>query len=505
MKTYYAGISILLVALNANAVSFDCKKASTAVEQMICGDSLLGKLDDALSQNYKRMLNANLFGNSRNDLISDQKIWNANRNKCTDKDCLVNSYQLRVDTVCRYGVIAGNSVSMGPHDFCVNSDSVMGAMKAQTNSGVVEYKPMESRVAEPPAQPPHATTSPRKTITTITGKVAAGGSDANGSITPDKGKRVTFLDDSPLADSIYEQCKVRDICEVSGEINNGHLTSITSVKLVKKDQPKQEVPQSYYEVKTFECKNAAADVLKIICGDRQLSTLDVRLSEAYDEHTKLFQNFNDVERTRLGDLLKQDHLNWYRDVLLKCKTAKCAEDAYTQRNDEMYKMAGRLEMQIQEVRQSKIAVGTKSSQPVVATTPVRPTTTKVNSYASQQVVKVMGITEPTLENVGAMTIQLISLRSGYMQLTADYCGLFNAHPAQRNIEMRFKDVTTGGIERLDTGGYCAKVWCKNSKQCMSRSRTDECFDLEGGQSQNHGPKLLAGIAFLSEQCAAMSR
>ena len=90
-------IGMMFMAFNANAVSFDCNKASTPIEKAICSDPLLGKLDDALTQNYKRMLAANIGDGAKSDLRATQKAWMAARNKCTNNSCIAEAYRQRVD------------------------------------------------------------------------------------------------------------------------------------------------------------------------------------------------------------------------------------------------------------------------------------------------------------------------------------------------------------------------------------------------------------------------
>jgi len=98
--------------------SFDCAKASTFSEKAVCTDALLGKLDGALSQNYKYMLASDIGDGARNDLKATQKKWLADRNKCTDNQCLVSNYQKRMDEVCEYPVISGL------HPICTSSDEI---------------------------------------------------------------------------------------------------------------------------------------------------------------------------------------------------------------------------------------------------------------------------------------------------------------------------------------------------------------------------------------------
>lgn len=99
--------------------SFDCSKASTFSEKAICSEPLLGKLDGALSENYKSMLASNIGEGARTDLKATQRKWlSAERNKCTDNQCLVNAYRKRMDEVCDYPVISG------AHPICTNSDEI---------------------------------------------------------------------------------------------------------------------------------------------------------------------------------------------------------------------------------------------------------------------------------------------------------------------------------------------------------------------------------------------
>lgn len=98
--------------------SFDCAKASTFAETAVCTDVLLGRLDGALAENYKFMLAANIGDGAKSDLKATQKKWLAERNTCTDKQCLVSAYRKRTDEICEYPVITG------VHPVCNSSDDV---------------------------------------------------------------------------------------------------------------------------------------------------------------------------------------------------------------------------------------------------------------------------------------------------------------------------------------------------------------------------------------------
>ena len=137
-------LMLLSLASVAHAASFDCAKASTPIEKTICGDTLLGQLDDALGENYKSMSHSNIGDGAINDLKTSQRSWMKERNKCADKKCLEESYRKRIDAVCDYPVIKGS------HPSCIDSDSIgVEIVKVQAPvvrtpavSGIVNNEPL---------------------------------------------------------------------------------------------------------------------------------------------------------------------------------------------------------------------------------------------------------------------------------------------------------------------------------------------------------------------------
>ncbi|MBB5508729.1 lysozyme inhibitor LprI family protein [Paraburkholderia atlantica] len=117
MKFRHLLAALLIVSPLAHATSFDCKKASTYVEKTICSSPLLGKLDDALADNYRDMLASDL-GDGGTGLKKEQRAWVAQRNKCTSEKCLVDLYRKRVDDVCDAPVVTGI------HAACVQSEDI---------------------------------------------------------------------------------------------------------------------------------------------------------------------------------------------------------------------------------------------------------------------------------------------------------------------------------------------------------------------------------------------
>jgi uncharacterized protein len=112
-------LTMLLATMfvTGHAASFDCQKASTFVEKEICSNALLGKLDEALDENYKSMQAAD-FGASRKTLKAEQLKWLSTRNKCATTKCIIDTYRKRVDETCDYGVVSG------VHPPCTLADDV---------------------------------------------------------------------------------------------------------------------------------------------------------------------------------------------------------------------------------------------------------------------------------------------------------------------------------------------------------------------------------------------
>jgi uncharacterized protein len=90
-----------------NAASFDCKKADTPIEKWICADEILGKLDEALGENYKYTLASDIGDGARKELKKTQKERINKRDKRADIKCVEELYRSRIDDVCGYPVLLG--------------------------------------------------------------------------------------------------------------------------------------------------------------------------------------------------------------------------------------------------------------------------------------------------------------------------------------------------------------------------------------------------------------
>ncbi|MBF0098606.1 MAG: DUF1311 domain-containing protein [Magnetococcales bacterium] len=89
--------------------SFDCGKAASAVEKMICGDANLAAADGALGELYQQALRAS---GDKERLKSQQLAWLKQvRNPCSTVACLQSAYQHRLQALAGSG--AGGDGGVG--------------------------------------------------------------------------------------------------------------------------------------------------------------------------------------------------------------------------------------------------------------------------------------------------------------------------------------------------------------------------------------------------------
>jgi len=97
MKYSTLVFALLLVPASAFAASsqggasFDCAKAKSAVEKMICADGELSTLDWTAADYYRKA--GETMPGAKSCLLDDQRAWLAKlRNACKDKACLKRVY-----------------------------------------------------------------------------------------------------------------------------------------------------------------------------------------------------------------------------------------------------------------------------------------------------------------------------------------------------------------------------------------------------------------------------
>ena len=91
----FKALLLLLVwpAASVQAASFDCAKAATPVERMVCASQELSALDERLGDIYKQGLEQE---GAAPRLRASQKAWLAARGKCGDTRCVKERYEDRL-------------------------------------------------------------------------------------------------------------------------------------------------------------------------------------------------------------------------------------------------------------------------------------------------------------------------------------------------------------------------------------------------------------------------
>ena len=79
------------------APSFDCTKASTGAERLICNSRELSEIDVKMSQVFKKEINSSV---DKTPLKDSQRKWRKNtRDACSDSSCMLKAYQTRIDEI----------------------------------------------------------------------------------------------------------------------------------------------------------------------------------------------------------------------------------------------------------------------------------------------------------------------------------------------------------------------------------------------------------------------
>ncbi len=89
-------LAFALAPLSAEAQSFNCSRASTADEVLICQDATLSRLDERMAGMYSRLRNR-LVGHGREGLMDGQAEWLRSRHACgRDAGCIEDAYRRRI-------------------------------------------------------------------------------------------------------------------------------------------------------------------------------------------------------------------------------------------------------------------------------------------------------------------------------------------------------------------------------------------------------------------------
>src|SRR5262245_41448965 len=95
------------IPAEARKPSFDCAKANTASQKVVCKDETLGSLDHEMMRLYE--LAAGAGEKERNELAATQRKWVATREACTKEadasGCMIQQYGRRIHEIDRKSVV----------------------------------------------------------------------------------------------------------------------------------------------------------------------------------------------------------------------------------------------------------------------------------------------------------------------------------------------------------------------------------------------------------------
>lgn len=92
-KINSTNISLEQIGSNKNSPSFDCRKAKSTAEKLICADSQLSSLDRELSNYYIQAKQISF--DKENFKKETEAAWIKRERECFDKNCLINWYTAR--------------------------------------------------------------------------------------------------------------------------------------------------------------------------------------------------------------------------------------------------------------------------------------------------------------------------------------------------------------------------------------------------------------------------
>ena len=96
MNKYIVIVFSLLISSSVFGASFNCNKAATKLELLICENNELSDLDSQLGTLYSK-LRKSLSADEKRKLKKEQILWIKQRNRCgLSNDCLIYSYEVRI-------------------------------------------------------------------------------------------------------------------------------------------------------------------------------------------------------------------------------------------------------------------------------------------------------------------------------------------------------------------------------------------------------------------------
>ena len=151
MRKTIATVGLLFASVAAGA-SFDCTKAGTPIEKVICANPTVSVLDDQLADAYREQLRT---VTDPGTLKSQQRAWMSQiRNNCEDVTCLEAAYKSRIEELDGNAIKGPVASSFEPP--VASASEPPAAIPPQVTQSETSQAHSQPE-AQPPVVPPHET------------------------------------------------------------------------------------------------------------------------------------------------------------------------------------------------------------------------------------------------------------------------------------------------------------------------------------------------------------
>lgn len=102
-------LASLITPASLDAASFDCARAKTRVEKLVCAEPELSNLDEELAEQYRVTVQSATSERLRTRIRQEQTNWLKRRDACTERRCVEEAYRARLDELVRLAVDSSSS------------------------------------------------------------------------------------------------------------------------------------------------------------------------------------------------------------------------------------------------------------------------------------------------------------------------------------------------------------------------------------------------------------
>jgi uncharacterized protein len=135
-RIVWISLGWFVLSVTVQAASFDCEKAASKIEKLVCADDELSKLDETLSKTYQQALARS--GDDKQQEIEEQRKWlKTNHAICEDVACIKERYLKRIHDLDEYSYVPAHFGACETDPKHTMQQIIDGARTQQINIGIV--------------------------------------------------------------------------------------------------------------------------------------------------------------------------------------------------------------------------------------------------------------------------------------------------------------------------------------------------------------------------------